>query len=177
MITIRPVLTLKIYVFICLAMWCTQLHAQSNAQKVGEADIVSIRQLFQKINSSNLTKKRFTYESSGCVEDGVVNYFFNGKDIVKITESGSIGDGSWTNEYYYNAGKVIFCFESLVGGPAVGKVTKTQYRYYIKDGRAIRVLKGSTVISDDSKVSDILQSANKIYKAYATKDFAGALCN
>jgi len=159
-----------------------QLFAQLGRIKPGshiasESDISAIRQIYQNINSLNLTKQRFTYESSGCAEDGVVTYFFDNKTIVKVTESGSIGDGSWVNEYYYKAGKIIFCFENIVGGPAIGKVTKTQYRYYIKDNHPIRVMEGTKIVPADSKATEMVETANKIYKAYTTKDFVSALCN
>ncbi|WP_158827416.1 hypothetical protein [Mucilaginibacter lacusdianchii] len=141
-----------------------------------ETDIAGIRQTYQQINSLNLTKQRFTYESPGCVEDGIVNYFFDHSKIVKITESGAIGDGSWAVEYYYSAGKVVFCLETIVGGPAIGKVTKSVYRYYIKNGRPVRVMEGSKIITANSKAAEIIQTANKIYDAYASKDFISALC-
>jgi hypothetical protein len=141
-----------------------------------DADILAIRKAFQRINALKLNPQRFTYEKEGCVEDGKVNFYLNNKEIVKITESGSIGDGSWMNEYYYAAGKVIFCFESLIGGPAIGPVSKSQYRYYIKNGKPIRVMEGSKVIPVDSKATEILHTATEIYKAYSTKDFASAIC-
>lgn len=151
-----------------------QTYAQSGSN---EPDIAAIRQKYQTINSLKLPGKRYTYESSGCVEEGVVNYYLNNKEIVKITEAGAIGDGSWENEYYYAAGKVIFCLETIIGGPAIGKVTKTQYRYYIKDGHPLRVMEGNKIIPADSKVKEILQTANKIHKAYITKDFVSAVCD
>lgn len=141
-----------------------------------EPDILSIRQAFQAINALKLEKQQFTYEVDGCVEGGIINYYFNNKAIVKITESGSIGDGSWNKEYYYHAGNVFFCLESLVGGPAIGPDIKTQYRYYIKNGKPIRVMENNKIISADSKVTDILQTAGRVYKAYTTKDFASAMC-
>jgi hypothetical protein len=153
---------------------CVQTYSQRRAT---EPDIAAIRQQYQTINALKLTGQRFTYESAGCAEDGVVNYFLKNKEIVKITESGSIGDGSWMNEYYFSAGQIIFCLETIVGGPAIGKATKTQYRYYVKNGRPIRVMEGSKIRPADSKATEILRTAGKIYKAYATKDFVSALCN
>lgn len=159
----------------------TQLSAQSTNKTVlqskDEPDILVIRQSFQRINALKLRMQRFTYESAGCAEEGIVKYYFHNKEIVKISESGSIGDGSWLREYYYDAGKVIFCLESLVGGPAVGPVTRTQYRYYVKDGHPIRVMDGNKMIPADSKASEMLQTAHNIYEAYTTKDFVSALCN
>lgn len=142
-----------------------------------EADIIAIRKAYQEINSGSLIKKHFTYESSGCVDGGVVDYYLKNNEIVKITESGAIGDGSWVNEYYYSAGKVIFCLETSEGGPAIGEVTKTKYRYYIKNDRPLRIMDGDKIIPVYNMSNEILPTAYKIYKAYKTKDFVAALCN
>ncbi|WP_345953949.1 hypothetical protein [Mucilaginibacter sp. PAMB04168] len=170
-----PVIPNKVkFLFFLFLSTCVQVYAQSVNS---EQDIAAIRQQYQTINSLKLNTQRFTYESSGCVDGGVITYFLKKKEIVRITESGSIGDGSWVNEYYYSAGKTIFCLETIVGGPAIGKVTKTQYRYYIKNSRPIRVMKGQKIIPAGSKATEILRTASKIYKAYTTKDFVSALCN
>lgn len=171
-----------LFIFLLELLFPIQSFAQSAvklkpAPVASEADIQAIRQAFQKINSTNLSKQHFNYESSGCVEDGEVDFFLDNGKIVKITEAGAIGDGSWVTEFYYSEGKVIFCVETLVGGPAIGKETKTQYRYYIKDNRAIRVMEGTKIISNDSKAADALRIAARIYKAYTTKKFASALCD
>jgi hypothetical protein len=157
-----------------IVLICGQTFAQSGKSA---ADIDMIRKRYQVISSLKLTNQRFTYESSGCVEEGVANFYFYGKEIVKITESGSIGDGSWVNEYYYDKGKFFFGLETIVGGPAIGKVTKTQYRYYVKDGRAIRIMEGAEIITFDSKAAEMIGIASRIYKAYATKKFISAICN
>ncbi|MDT3401953.1 hypothetical protein [Mucilaginibacter terrae] len=174
------------FLFISMLLITSQLFAQVPPISRGSraliqtdvpTDVAAIRQIYQQINMLKLKPQRFTYESPGCVEEGVVNYFFNDKTIVKITESGSIGDGSWVKEYYYNDGRVVFCLESIVGGPAIGPVTKTKYRYYVKNGRVIREMENDKVIPADSKATDILKIAGKIYKAYSTKKFAEAICN
>ena len=139
--------------------------------------ISEIRAAYQKINSLPLKKEKFTYEAQGCVEDGIVTYYLSGKSILKITESGSIGDGSWTNEYYYQSGKVIFCFEAITGGPAIGKVTTTEHRLYIKNDQPIRYMEDQKVIAASSAASELMRNAYKIFGAYLTKDFTSALCN
>ena len=153
-----------------------QLNLTSNKQTVDHA-ILEIRQHVQKINSKKLKKEHYTYESAGCTEDGVVDYYFDEKAIVKVIESGAIGDGSWVNEYYYQSGKVIFCFQTIVGGPAIGKVTKTEYRFYVKDDSPLKIMEGAKTVKSDSKATEFIGTANRIFKAYASKDFAGALCN
>ncbi|WP_133300147.1 hypothetical protein [Mucilaginibacter terrenus] len=67
--------------------------------------------------------------------------------------------------------------ETIIGGPAIGKVTKTQYRYYIKDGRPIRVMEDAKIIPSGSKAAEMLGTSRRILKAYTTKDFAAAVCN
>ena len=142
-----------------------------------DKDILSIKDAVQATNGKSLKRQHYTYESAGCVEDGVVDYFFDNKEIVKIMESGSVGDGSWVDEYYYRSGKVIFCFETIIGGPAIGKVTKTEYRVYTKDGRPVKTIAGKKTVKDDAKARESIETASKIFKAYASKDFVAALCN
>lgn len=141
-----------------------------------DATIVAIRKEYNRINGLKLSQQNYKYEKEGCVEDGKVNYFFEGKSIVKITESGSIGDGSWTTSYFYRAGKPIFCYDFIEGGPAAGPTIKTEYRIYVKDGRAHRVMEGKKVMKSENISQEQIQRANNIYKAYATKKFGDALC-
>jgi hypothetical protein len=83
--------------------------AQKKEPKSSQQSATTANQMGgQAINSKGLKKQHFTYESAGCAEDGVVDYYFDNKDIAKIVESGAIGDGSWVNEYYYQSGKIIF---------------------------------------------------------------------
>ncbi|CAM3744557.1 hypothetical protein MUGA111182_06700 [Mucilaginibacter galii] len=163
-----------IFLFLLTLSSSGELFAQKSAEA---SDVLAIRREYQKINAMPLTKKHYTYESSGCADGGVVDYFLNNRQIVKITESGAIGDGSWVNEYYYSNGKVIFIFETTVGGPAIGKITKTADRYYVKNDRPVRVMEGSKIVPVNSRAVEIIKTANKIYKAYITKDFVAALCN
>jgi hypothetical protein len=182
MLTYNKVKLRIIYVIVpLLLLFSTHSFSQFRAAGSGnkntsEADILAIRKAYQQINSGSLIKKHFTYESNGCVDGGVVDYYLKNNDIVKITESGAIGDGSWVNEYYYSAGKVIFCLETSEGGPASGEVIKTKYRYYIKNDRPLRIMDGNKIIPVYNYSDQILQ-AYKIYKAYKTKDFVAVFCN
>jgi hypothetical protein len=142
-----------------------------------EPSIDNIRGIYKNINGKTLTKEQYKYEVEGCVEDGVVEYYLDKQQIVKIVESGAIGDGSWRTEYYYQNGHVIFCFESLIGGPANGPVQKTEHRVYVKDDKVIRFMDNQKIIPADSKSAELLKTGDKIFKAHDTKDFAGAICN
>lgn len=141
-----------------------------------ETDIAAIRATFKKINALSLKPVQFKYESEGCVEDGTVQYYLQGKEIVKIIESGSIGDGSWKNEYYYQNGKFIFSYEMIVGGPAEGAETKSEYRVYVKDAKVIRYMEGQQILTPDSRVSKTMEIAGKLPSAYTTKNFVAILC-
>lgn len=142
-----------------------------------DSDIAAIRTAYIRINTLSLKPEIFKFESSGCVEDGKVTYFHSSNDVLKVIFSGSIGDGSWTTEYYFNSGKLIFCYDKLIGGPAEGKVTTTEYRLYVKADRPIKCLKNKRTIQPDGKATETVKTAYKLLKAHKTKDFAAALCD
>jgi hypothetical protein len=152
---------------------------QINAQQKNsgtEESIASIRTEFKRINNAALTTEEFQYDSAGCVDEGVVTYFLENQEIVKIVESGAIGDGSWTREFYYQSGKFIFCYEEIVGGPAEGPETKTAFRTYVKDDKVIRYMEDKKTVPANSKATGQVSTASKLLKAYRTKDFAKVLC-
>lgn len=148
-------------------------HAQ---QKNTETDIAAIRATFKKINALALKQEQFKYEAEGCAEEGIVQYFFKDKEIVKILESGSIGDGSWKKEYYYEAGKMIFSYEKAVGSSADGQESDIEHRVYAKDGAVIRYMEDQKIITADSSAKKTLIIAQKLLAAYTTKNFAAVLC-
>ena len=146
-------------------------------QKTTEVAVEEIRATFKEINSNKTYKtERFTYEVPGCVEDGHLDYYLDKQQIVKIKETGLIGDGGWDTEYYYRNGNLIFIFESLIGGPANGPIQKSEYRVYVKDGKVIRFMDGQKIIPADNKAAEMTATAKKLLQARTTKDFKGALC-
>jgi len=163
-----------VFVALLITVPVTSIFAQ---QKTTDAAIEEIRSVFKEINSKSLTKEHYTYEAPGCAEDGVVDYFLHKQQIVKVKESGSVGDGSWTTEYYYRNGDCIFIYESLIGGPANGKVQKSEYRVYIKGGRVIRFMNDQQIIPADSKAGELTETAIKLWKSHTAKNFAEVLCN
>ncbi|SEW45827.1 hypothetical protein SAMN05428988_6145 [Chitinophaga sp. YR573] len=163
----------RIIIILMIVLPVLNVRAQ---QKSIETDIAAIRAAFKKINTLSLKQQQFKYESDGRVEDGIVQYYFQDNEIVKIIESGSIGDGSWKNEYYYESGKFIFSYEKLVGSSAEGEETKSEYRVYAKDGAAIRYMEDQKILPVDSRATRKLDIAEKLLKAYITKNFAAILC-
>jgi len=166
----RPVIFLAL--IICFPGAC--IYAQ---QKTPDAAIEEIRTAFKEINSNKTYKmERYTYEIAGCVDDGSLEYYLDKQQIVKIKESGLIGDGGWDTEYYYRNGNLIFIFESLIGGPAEGKVQKSEYRIYVKDGKVIRFMDNQQIIPANNKAAEMTATAIKLLKARTTKNFKAALC-
>ncbi|TWV94013.1 hypothetical protein [Chitinophaga pinensis] len=173
----------KINILPLMTLLCTLPFAKISAQQknpttttASQADINSIRSEFKRINGLTLRNEKFTYEAAACAEDGVVQYFFNGKEIVKIIETGAIGDGSWTKEYYYQSGKFIFSYEVAIGSSADGQDSKIEHRLYVKDGKILRYMEDQKEIKADSEAERGVRVADKIRNAYTTKEFAKALC-
>ena len=142
-----------------------------------DADIAVIRKEYTSINTKPLKRKAFKFESSGCVEGGVITYFQNNNNILKIIYTGSIGDGSWITEFYYSSGKLIFCYDKMVGGAAAEKESTVEYRLYVKNDKPIRCMEGKKMVQPDSKASEMIKTAYGLLKAYKTKNFATALCD
>lgn len=146
-------------------------------QKTPDAAIEEIRTAFKEINSNKTYKmERYTYEIAGCVEDGSLEYYLDKQQIVKIKETGLIGDGGWDTEYYYRNGNLIFIFESLIVGPFNGKSEQREYRVYVKDGRVIRFMENQKILPADNKAAEMTATAIKLLKARTTKNFKAALC-
>lgn len=139
--------------------------------------IKEIRAEYTRINALPLTKERFNWEADGCVEGGVITYFFHDGKILKVVESGAIGDGSWVTEYYYKNGRFIFSYDVLIGGPAEGPETKKELRTYVSNDTVVQSLENKTIIEPIEKVLSATSKPYKILKAYQTKDFEAALCN
>jgi hypothetical protein len=155
------------------------IHAkQAPAGQDTAACISAIRAEYHRVNISKLKKQTYKYEAEGCVNNGAVTYFFNTKkEIVKIVESGDIGDGSWNREFYFRAGKFFFCYETIVGGPAEGPEMRNEYRTYVKNDQVLQYLEDKTVLTPGENASEAIMISYKLVKAYTTKEFAEALCN
>ncbi|MFZ4927960.1 hypothetical protein [Chryseobacterium sp. Mn2064] len=139
-------------------------------------NIDAIRAEYKKINSLKLTIQHFKYQDLPCVDEGVTNYFMEGSNVRKITEKFIKGDGYSATEFYFKDGKFIFALEVIVGGPAMGPETKTEYRYYAKDDKALRQLEGDKIVAADSKFTDALTRGYQLIKARTAKDFKKAIC-
>jgi hypothetical protein len=108
--------------------------------------IVAIRKKVERINTIQLQQRHIEFQ---CDEKTKVDRYYNGKQIVKIVvDYGTIGDVYAREEYYYDAGKLLFVYEFVEGGPACeGCIKKNEYRSYVKNDKVIKYLKDTKKVA------------------------------
>lgn len=141
-----------------------------------EAKIASIRAAVQNINTQTLQEQTFNWSWPNCADEGTISYYLNNKEIVKVIESGFIGDGSWTKEYYYTDGKFIFSFEQMIGGAAAMKADTNEIRLYADNDTLVLQKKNKTYLEDGPKRWTAASMEYKILKALKQKNFGEVLC-
>ncbi|WP_129716235.1 hypothetical protein [Pedobacter sp. SYP-B3415] len=144
--------------------------------KVEPADpIASIRQRVEGINTATLEQKHFEFT---CDEQMKVDYFYLDGEIAKITvDYGTVGDVYAREDYYYSAGKLIFTYEFVEGGPACeGCIKKNEYRSYISEDRVIRYLKDKTPGKCRTCTFDSKSKQYRLLQAKTPEDMKWILC-
>lgn len=141
-----------------------------------DSAITIIRQAFQQINAMPLKIQEFKWSAVNCGEGTVAYYTTPGKEIVKVVETGAIGDGSWTIAYYYRAGRFLFSLETNIGGPAIGPVDTFTVRKYVYGDKVIRTIRNETYTTLPDSVLTPASKEYRILEAYKTKNFGAALC-
>jgi hypothetical protein len=143
-----------------------------------DSAIALIRAAFERINKEKLSSRRFKFTEVNCVDEGEVTYMLDkGGNIIKVVETGSIGDGSWTTAYYYQNGRFLFSLCTDVGGPAIGPAITTRYRKYVYEDRVIRTMENDTYVTPDDTLLTATSKEYKILDAYHSKRFGAAFCN
>lgn len=153
------------------------------AEKPGDTIIKSaskveqIRAKVQDINNQKLLVQNFNWANPNCADQGTIRYFLDGDEIVKVIETGFIGDGGWTKEYYYADGKFIFSFDQYIGGPAGMPLDTNEVRIYMDADTLVLQRKNSDNVPGASKKLTARSREYRILKALETKDFGNVLCN
>lgn len=142
-----------------------------------EEKVIAIRAEVQRINNMKLLVKSFDWNQDGCVEGGKVHYYLNNDTIVKVTESGFIGDGGWTKAYYYSKGKFIFSFMQHIGGPAAMPVDTSEIRMYADNDTLVLQKRNNDSFDDLTKKYNSRSVEYRILEAYNDKNFAKVFCN
>lgn len=137
--------------------------------------ILNIRSEYARINSLELTEKRSGFV---CDTDGTVTFYtHNGKVVKVLIDWGFVGHGSTKTEYYFKAGKLIFIYETYVGGPVDGPDTKTEYRTYVENDRTIKYMENQQVKACNKCSFNKTSRPYKVLAAYGTQNIKSALCN
>ncbi len=137
--------------------------------------ILDIRTEYQRINTLALAKRsqKFTCD----VEVNTAHFFENGK-LVKIDiDWGFLGDGSSTSQYYYKNGKLIFIYETYIGGPANAAATRTEFRSYIKNDTTIRYMENEKEMKCQTCTYTPQAKEYKVLDAKTAAEVRAALCD
>ncbi|RVU01656.1 hypothetical protein EOD41_06765 [Mucilaginibacter limnophilus] len=137
--------------------------------------IAFIRKNVENINTSKLENKHFEFM---CDEKMTVDYFYLNGEIVKISvDFGTVGDVYAKEDYYYKAGKLIFKYEFVEGGPACeGCIKKNEYRSYIKNNKVIKYLKDQKVTTCRTCEFSASSKENKLLKVTTAEEVKAVLC-
>ena len=111
--------------------------SDSSSTKTSAA-IGRIRDEYNRINTTQLTQKKITFE---CDIEGTATYYFENNKVVRIViEDGFAGDNSTTSQYYFKDGKLMFIYEVHLGGSATGPDTRKEERTYVQDNKVIKYM-------------------------------------
>ncbi|KGE12510.1 hypothetical protein DI53_3550 [Sphingobacterium deserti] len=128
-------------------MFGSALYAQPTQSKLDE-----IAKAVKKINAATLQleTKRFWYENKCGVNKASITIFYKDHEIQKIVDMGE-GDGdkaalSWSYEYYYANGELIFSYESIqyFDNQANRDMQEESRQYFDKDYLIKQIKDGET---------------------------------
>ncbi|MBC7935052.1 MAG: hypothetical protein H7Y86_06805 [Rhizobacter sp.] len=142
-----------------------------------DSKVAAIRTAVQAINSQTLQVQSFNWSEPSCADVGTITYYLNNDEIVKVIETGFIGDGGWIQEYYYSKGKFIFSFEQNIGGPAGLPADTNEMRIYMNADTLVLQKKNKKDLDDVSKKLTPASREYRILKAWKDKNFGEVLCN
>lgn len=137
--------------------------------------ILDIRSKVTHINTTKLSQWHFEFK---CDEIMKIDVFKEKEQVVKIiVDYGTIGDVYAREEYYYDANKLIFCYEFVEGGPACeGCIKKNEYRSYILADRVIKYMKDQKVAACRRCEFGPTSKPYLLLKASTTSEFEKILC-
>ncbi|WP_124637075.1 hypothetical protein [Taibaiella sp. KBW10] len=137
-----------------------------------------IRLEYQRINSATLTPQNYTWETDTTCDAppmaGLVTYFREGNQLVKILNDGAEDHGEWKEEYYFKAGKLFFVFQhNTYGGAANPTEFKYESRYYFNDGLLIKKIESSEQAkTDEEGIDRLVKEAYLLYKAKGSQEIS-----
>lgn len=137
--------------------------------------ILNIQSEIKRTNNLPLTAKKYNFEYH-TVE--IITYYSNKGNITKISiDWGFIGEGSSKSEYYYKNEKLIFIFETYIGGSVNEPVSKTEYRTYVNNDITIKYMENAKIVT--CTICNYKKSSReyKILNAFNTTNIKSILCD
>ncbi len=130
---------------------------KNSKPKTVEEQIAEIKENFTKIESQKNSydmKRDKEYVGGGVLE---LQGYFNENIPVKIIRAEFGEHGSAKTSYYFNDNELFFAFQEEFSEASMrGPFTKKENRFYIADGKLIRVLeKEQTIKSGDFKMDNV----------------------
>ncbi|QNH62753.1 hypothetical protein [Hymenobacter sediminicola] len=148
--------------------------AHPAADLTHEAAVLAIRREFSRINAAPLDSVKRPFR---CDTDGTVTFYSEKGQVVKILINwGFLGDGSTVSEYYYQAGKLIFFYETYTGGPAGEPETTNDERIYVQNDKAIRFLKNQRPAPCSPCAFSRSSRPYRVLAAFRSGQLESALC-
>jgi hypothetical protein len=148
-----------------------------DSEITNESKVEAIRAAVQSINNETLLVQTFNWSHPSCADVGTIRYFLKDDEIKKVVETGFIGDGGWTKEYYYDKGKFIFSFDQYIGGPAGMPHDTNEVRIYVDADTLVLQRKDDKIVKGVSKDLNPASREYRILEALKTKNFGAALCD
>ena len=143
-----------------------------------EQMVAEIRKEFQRIGGLKLAQKKYPFECDNDPANGTATYYTEDGKVVKLyVDWGVVGDYYSTTEYYFKNEKLIFIFESVTGGPAMGPDKTTEKRIYINNDKTIRFIKDKKTLPCETCEYTERSHEYKMLKAFNTNNAKKAICD
>jgi hypothetical protein len=152
---------------------------QETAIKKTEDSLGLINEAIQKIKNIQLSIDQIknVEETTGEISCGKINYKAANDSVVKISFSGSMGDASYDEVYYFNHGFPIYIKQTVFGASADEKEKNVINEYYFEDMKIISSFTDAKpIVADTFKIGNVLSIAKEYKELFKSKKFSDYEC-
>ncbi len=149
------------------------------AIKTTEDSLRLINEAIQKIKSIQLSidQLKNVSETTGDIACGKINYKAANDSLLKISFSGSMGDASYDELYYFNNGLPIYVKQTTFGSSADEKEKSVVNEYYFEGAKIISFFTDAKpVVADTFKIGNVLSISKEYKELFKTKQFSDYEC-
>jgi hypothetical protein len=161
---------------------CNSNQPSNNAEtinKTTEDSIRSINEAIKNIKSIQLSidQMKNVSETTGKIGCGTINYTASNDSLLKISFSGSMGDASYDELYYFNNGLPIYIKQTTFGSSADEKEKSVVNEYYFEGAKIISSFTDAKpVVADTFKIGNVLSISKDYKELFKTKQFSDYEC-